>query len=300
MILSPTPKLRRYNLVAARSERPGMHQTSSEQPPARISHTCSAAAAGIAVRVALAVALAWQLGDSPAAAACTTVDPTHRAWSEIVARRVVDGRVDYAGIRRDDEAALNAYLTTLSGACGEDYAAWPQTDKLAFWLNAYNAYTVRLILDHYPLGSIRDIGWLPGAAFRMNFIPMIGLRGELISLDDIEHRVLRAHFNEPRIHFALVCAARSCPPLREEAYQGAIIDRQLDLQGRRFLADADKNRVDPAARTLYLSRIFKWFSADFTRNGALISFVAPYLELAPADGAGFSIKYLPYDWSLNE
>src|SRR4029434_9265868 len=131
--------------------------------------------------------------------------------------------------------------------------------RIAFWINAYNAFTLRLILDHYPIASIRRIGWLPGAAFRERFIPMQGLKGETISLDDIENGTLRSAFREPRIHFALVCAARSCPPLRREAYRGADLDRQLDDQARIFLRDATKNRVDAATRTLYLSSIFKWF-----------------------------------------
>ena len=176
----------------------------------------------------------------------------------------------------------------------------PRVDKIAFWINAYNALTVRLILDHYPLRSIRDIGWLPGAAFRQSFIPMQNLRGEPISLDDIEHRVLRAQFAEPRIHFALVCAARSCPPLRTEAYRGAVLAQQLDDQGRNFLGMPTKNRVDRVAGTMYLSPIFKWFRPDFETDGPLAAFVAPYFDLKAADVAHFTIEFLDYDWSLNE
>lgn len=212
----------------------------------------------------------------------------------------MDGRVDYAGLMRDDQPALDSYLATLSGTCAEDYARWSRADKIAFWLNAYNAFTVRLITNHYPLRSIRNIGFLPGAAFRMPFIPMQGLRGDDMSLDDIEHRVLRAEFGEPRIHFALVCAARSCPPLRVEAYRAADLDAQLDDQGRRFLGDRTKNRVEQAAGKLYLSAIFKWFRPDFETNGPLGSFVAPYLDLQATDIVNFEIEFLDYDWSLNE
>lgn len=234
------------------------------------------------------------------AQACSSVDPDHAAWSALLSRRVVDGRVDYAGLLRDDQSTLDSYLATLSATCAEDYARWSRDEKIAFWLNAYNAFTVRLILDHHPLRSIRNIGWLPGAAFRMPFIPMAGLRGEEMSLDDIEHRVLRAEFSEPRIHFALVCAARSCPPLRAEAYRAADLDQQLDDQGRRFLGDRTKNRVEQAAGKLYLSAIFNWFRPDFETNGPLGSFVAPYLDLQASDIVNFEIEFLDYDWSLNE
>ncbi len=189
---------------------------------------------------------------------------------------------------------------TLSGTCAEAYARWSRAEKIAFWINAYNAYTVRLILDHHPLRSIRKIGWLPGAAFRLPFIPMQGLRGDDMSLDDIEHRVLRAEFGEPRIHFALVCAARSCPPLRAEAYRAADLDQQLDDQGRRFLGDVAKNRLDRAAGTLYLSAIFKWFQPDFETSGPLSAFVAPYLDRQASELADVEIEFLDYDWSLNE
>lgn len=242
---------------------------------------------------------AW-LAAAGTAQACSEVDPTHAAWSGLLARRVVDGRVDYAGFARDDSAALDRYLATLSGTCADDYARWPRADRIAFWINAYNAFTVRLILDHYPLRSIRTIGWLPGAAFRLPFIPMQGLRDETIALDDIEHRVLRAQFPEPRVHFALVCAAQSCPPLRGEAYRGADLDQQLDDQGRRFVGDRDKNRVDQAAGKMFLSPIFKWFQPDFETDGPLAAFVAPYFDLKATEVANYTIEFLDYDWSLNE
>jgi hypothetical protein len=257
------------------------------------------AAPGLRAPATLCVLLLC-LAASSLAPACSNVDPSHAAWSELLSRRVEDGRVDYAGLVENDLPALDAYLATLSGTCAEDYARWSRVEKIAFWINAYNAFTVRLIANHYPLDSIRNIGWLPGAAFRKAFIPMQGLRGEDVSLDDIEHRVLRAGFGEPRIHFALVCAARSCPPLRTEAYRGADLAAQLDDQGRRFLGDRDRNRVDGGARTLYLSKIFDWFRPDFETQGSLAAFVAPYLGVPAADIAAFAIEFLPYDWSLNE
>lgn len=241
------------------------------------------------------------LGGRPAWAACSAVDPSHAAWTAVLGRWVRDGRVDYAGLAGDGRPALDAYLATLSGTCAADYAAWTAPERIAFWLNAYNAFTVRLILDHYPIASIRRIGWLPGAAFRERFIPMPGLKGKTVSLDDIEHGTLRSAFREPRIHFALVCAARSCPPLRGEAYRGADLDRQLRDQGRIFLNDPAKNQVDVAAKTLRLSSIFKWFRDDFeAAAGSVPAFVAPYLDHDGASVAGFTVTYLDYDWALND
>lgn len=254
---------------------------------------------GIGWRAAVA-AIALCLFAEPVYPACSRVDHAHAAWSAILERRVKDGRVDYAGLQRDGQPALSAYLATLSGACSADYEHWTRGERIGFWINAYNAFTVRLILDHYPIASIRKIGWLPGAAFREKHIPMEGLKRATISLDDIEHGTLRSSFRDPRIHFALVCAARSCPALREEAYQGTKLDAQLDDQGRRFVRDATKNRVDAASKTLYLSPIFEWFRGDFeATGGSLTSFVAPYLDPGTENPSDFHVEFLDYDWLLN-
>ena len=249
----------------------------------------------------LLIALGLVIGlAAPAVADCAPVDHSHAAWTAILARRAAGGEVDYRGLKRDDEAALDAYLAMLSGACAAEYARWSEDEKLAFWINAYNAFTVRLILTHYPVESIRKIGWLPLAAFREAFIPMPGLKGGNVSLNDIEHGTLRSAFREPRIHFALVCAARSCPALRAEAYRGADLDRQLDEQGRAFLGDPAKNRLDTAGKVLYLSSIFDWFRDDFeASSGSLWAFVAPYLGVA-AGGPAPHIEFLDYDWRLND
>ncbi len=249
--------------------------------------------------VLVLVVLTLQTGE--AEAACERVDPAHTAWTAILERWVEAGRVDYAGLKRDGQLALDAYLNTLSGACARDYESWTPDERIAFWINAYNAFTVRLILDHYPIASIREIGWLPGAAFREEFIPLPGLKGATVSLDDIEHGTLRSAFREPRIHFALVCAARSCPALRGEAYRGADLDRQLDDQGRAFLHDRTKNQIDAPARTLRLSAIFKWFRRDFdSAAGSVPAFVAPYLADVGASGADFDVEFNDYDWALND
>jgi hypothetical protein len=252
-------------------------------------------------RLLRAVVAALAVSTSTADAACASVDHRHAPWTAILERWVSNGRVDYAGLQRTDRARLTAYLRDLSGACAADYRRWTREERIAFWINAYNAFTVQLVLDHYPIDSIRRIGWLPGAAFRRAFIPMAGTKGGPISLDDIEHGTLRRDFAEPRIHFALVCASRSCPDLRPEAYRPADLDRQLDDQARRFLRDPGKNRYDASTRTLHLSSIFEWFRGDFeTAAGSLPAFVSPYLEDARATEVGVRIAFLDYDWTLNE
>lgn len=252
-------------------------------------------------RIPMKLLIALCLLADVAQGACTELDQSHAAWSAIVARWVADGRVDYAGLHADGRPALDAYLAALSSTCATDYEGWTRAARIAFWLNAYNAFTVQLILEHYPIASIRKIGWLPGAAFRQRFIPMPGLKGDTISLDEIENGTLRSAFREPRIHFALVCASRSCPPLRGEAYRGADLDRQLDDQARIFLQDPSRNRVDVAARTLYLSSIFKWFRGDFeAAAGSLPAYVAPYLAPGTPPVADFDVEFLAYDWSIND
>jgi hypothetical protein len=245
-------------------------------------------------------------GPVAAAAACPAFDHAHGAWTALLGRYVSAGQVDYAAWKREGVPALEAYLGTLSAACTARYDGWTRAQRLAFWLNVYNAAAVKLVLDRHPLRSLRDVGWLPNAAFRLAVIPMDGLERGTMSLDDVEHRTIRADpaLRDPRVHFALVCAARSCPPLRAEAYRAADLDVQLGEQGRTFLRDASKNRWDPATRTLHLSSIFKWFREDFEAVAPdLPAFVAPYLdgEAATAVRAGdVRVEFLPYDWALNE
>ncbi len=208
-----------------------------------------------------------------AAAACAPVDHDHTAWTTILGRFVRDGEVAYGRLERESAPLLASYLDGLSGACADDYTRWSRAERLAFWINAYNAFTVKRIVDHYPIASIRKIGWLP----------------------------LRADFREPRIHFALVCASRSCPMLRREAYRAADLDRQLDDQARTFLADPTKNRFDATTNTLHLSSIFTWFRPDFeAAAGSLPGYVGRYLSDPRATAPGVRIEFLDYDWSLND
>jgi hypothetical protein len=239
-----------------------------------------------------------------AAAATPRFDHDHAAWTALLERYVHDGEVDYGSWKRDGAVPLVTYLAALGAVRPAEYAAWSGPERLAYWINAYNAFTIQLILDHYPLRSIRAIGVLPGAVFRTSFIALPGLRKDKLSLNDLEHEILRKQFGEPRIHFAIVCASRGCPKLRARAYRAADLDRSLDEAARAFIRDGARNRYDAAARTLHLSSIFKWFRGDFERAaGSLVAFVARYAEPTVAAALAATppprVEFLDYDWSLN-
>ncbi|MGH7819703.1 MAG: DUF547 domain-containing protein, partial [Candidatus Binatia bacterium] len=201
----------------------------------------------------LLLAVAWLAIAAAALAREAPFDRAHSTYAAVLARFVRDGLVDYAGLRASP-GDLDRYLDSAAGVGEADFRRWPRAERIAFLVNLYNAQTLRLVLDHYPVDGIRDIGgWFRGP-WRQ---PVVRLFGRTISLDDVEHGILRKEYDEPRIHFALVCAALGCPPLRAEPYVGERLDAQLDDQGRRFLAERAKNRFDAAEGVLHLSPIFK-------------------------------------------
>ena len=217
---------------------------------------------------------------------------------------VVDARgfVDYAALVQRP-APLDSYLRRLAAT---DPSGLPEADRLAFWINVYNAYTLQLVVDNYPVESILDVvsgPFIPtvNSPFRVDFV-RVG--GETMTLDEVEHSVIREEFDEPRIHFAVVCAARSCPPLRAEAYTGDALDAQLDDQARTFLHNPDKNRVPSGDGTIALSKILDWYAGDFGGSGeAVQAAIAPYFEgevRATLEQGGYDTEYLDYDWSLND
>lgn len=214
-----------------------------------------------------------------------TFDHSHAALNAVLATYVHDGTVDYTGLAQSN--ALAPYIASLRAIDSLD--GWSADQQLALWINAYNAHTLQLIVDNLPVASIRDIGW-PLSPWKRKFI---GPLGASMTLDDIEHDTIRAHYAEPRIHFALVCASQSCPALRSEAYVADRLDDQLEQQARTFLRDRSKNQITPDQ--LRLSSIFKWYGADFDSVGGVRSFVA-----SRVDGvADQPIEFLVYDWSLN-
>ena len=229
----------------------------------------------------------------------------HSLFTSILKDRVQGGLVDYTALLKDPR--LDRYITSLSQT---DPDMLSMNDRLAFWINAYNAVTLRLIRDNYPVKSINDLH--PGGGLAIATLLKktvwdtysLSINGEKYTLNKIEHEILRPVFRDFRIHAAIVCASISCPDLREEAYQGNRINEQLDDQMKRFMADTSKNRYDPEKRIFYLSKIFSWFKKDFTRGQRpLVSVLRPYLPARSAwmaAAGSVKIKYLPYDWSLND
>ena len=220
-------------------------------------------------------------------------DHSHKAYDVILKKYVANGKVAYSELAKDP--SLKSYLDSLSSILQADYNSYSKEQKLSFLINAYNAFTLKLILDHYPIKSIRKIGFLPGAAWKKKFFKLLG---EERNLDWIEHEKLRKDFDEPRIHFTIVCASIGCPILANEAYTPEKIEKQMQAAYLLFLNDTSKNRYDAAANTLYLSSIFDWFKTDFTRKGSLIQFVQPAYKINIREDA--KIIYTDYDWNLND
>lgn len=235
-------------------------------------------------------------------------DQGHGALAELLARHVHGDRVDYAGLVAD-RPSLQAYLDTLAAVGADDFASWTEDQRFAFWIDAYNAFTLALVADHYPLKSIKDIGGLFDSVWDRRFIPLGALFPEVghekLSLNDLEHEILRARFHDARVHAAINCASQSCPPLRAEPYLAERLDRQLDDQARRWLADPTRNRYELSTGTLRLSRIFDWFEEDFRRDaGSVQAWVARYApeEVAEriASEEPLRIRFLDYSWKLND
>lgn len=231
------------------------------------------------------------------------------------------GMVDYKKLKANREE-LRSFLHALDILEFENYEAWSEDEKIAFWINVYNALTIEVILDNYPINasflkSLRypknSIRQIPGVWDKITFRIM----GRTLTLDFIEHQILRKEFQEPRIHIALVCAAKGCPVLRREPYKGEMLPEQLDDQARRFLSDRRKFFIVKANRLVFLSPIFKWFVKDFSSSykaktgfkghdlgeKTVLYFIS--LHLGDEDRTflkeeSYKIKYLKYDWTLNE
>ncbi len=236
----------------------------------------------------------WIVPDvTSSARASQTVD--NSSYRKLLKKYVKNGGVDYRGFK-NEERVLDRYLGVLEKTVLQDLSP---SDRLAFYINVYNAWTIKLILSAYPnLDSIKDLGNLFRSPWSKRIVT---IDDGIFTLDEIEHEILRPLFNDPRVHFALSCTAKSCPPLKSEPFEGNIIDRQLDEATSSFLNDRHNNYLE--GRILWVSRIFKWFPEDF--GGDIIGFFIKYAtgdfrnRLIEEKG-GIKIKYLAYDWSLND
>lgn len=221
---------------------------------------------------------------------------SHQLWNEVLEKYVTaEGKVNYKGLK-SNRKQFDEYLKLLSASHPNDN--WQKNEQLAYWINAYNAFTVELILQHYPVKSIRNIGGLiniPGVQSAWD-IKFIKIENQEYSLGYIEHKILQKQFNEPRIHFAINCASHSCPKLLNEAYTSDKLNQQLNDAAKHFVADTDKNKIAPSK--IEISKIFDWYKSDFTKDGTLISFLSKYSTAEIKEDA--NVSYLDYNWNLNE
>jgi len=221
--------------------------------------------------------------------------PGYETWNELLTNYVEkSGDVDYDGFIRDS-VDLNSYLYQLSA--NPPSLKWSKEQQLTYWINAYNAFTIQLIIRNYPLLSIKEIGGKIQVPFINSpwDIAFIRIGNNTLTLNNIEHQILRKQFDEPRIHFAIVCASTSCPRLRNEAYRPEIIEEQLQEQAVDFVNDPSKNII--GKDLVEISKIFQWFGGDFTNNGSLIDYLNKYSTIPINRNA--KVRYLDYDWNLN-
>ena len=209
----------------------------------------------------------------------------HSLWTSFLQKYVTtNGNVNYKAIKTN-EAKLNTYLNQFVKIAPQE--SWSKNETLAYWINAYNAFTIKLIIDNYPIKSIKDIK----NPWDKKFIP---INGKMVSLNYIEHDMLRK-MNEPRIHFAINCASVSCPKLLNKAYLPETLDSQLDVATKTFI-NSENNSIKQDK--LALSKIFKWFAEDFKKKGSLIDFLNNYSKTKINSNP--KIVYFVYNWDLNE
>ena len=258
---------------------------------------------------------------------------SYDSYAVVLKKHVDDkGMVSYADLK-DNPEQLEQFVRALANTDLNTYKNWNENAKIAFWINAYNALTLKVIIDHYPIKA----GLISGLVYPDNSIRHISgvwdkmqfrVMGLKMTLNEIEHGILRSQdkylvetygkFYEPRIHMALVCAAMGCPQLRNKPYVGEKLDEQLDDQSKRFLANPHKFRIDRAESKVYLSSIFKWFGKDFIKKykpdkgfdsagseaeKSVLNFISRYIQTEQGEylrTGKYNINYLDYDWTLNE
>ena len=241
-------------------------------------------------------------------AAARTFDHSHADWALVLKAHAKDDGFDYRALK-GDRSKLDAYLKSLEAVTAEELGGWTREQQYAFWINAYNAYTVQRVVDNYPIDSIKSIGSLFTTVWDQKFIPMKGLhpegKDEKLTLNDIEHKILRPKFQDARVHAAVNCASKGCPPLATEAFTAEKLDAQLDRQVAAWLADPARNKYDQSKKKIEVSQIFDWFKDDFVRDaGSVQAWIAKYAPEKErewiASAKDLKIAHLDYSWSLND
>ena len=238
------------------------------------------------------------VAQTPDAADLTAVVRTH----------VSERGVNY-GVLKADRARLDGFVARIGATTAVQFDGWSRNQQIAYLINAYNAIVLQSVIDNYPIKrSLNPASLVRPANSVWQISGFFSDRqhraaGRQLTLDDIEHKLLRATLKEKRIHVALVCAARSCPPLRTSAYSADSLDAQLDDQARRFLTDPARNQFDRQHGAVKLSEIFKWFADDFGGVKGVVAFVSRYVDAATAawlQSGKYRVSYFDYDWILND
>lgn len=247
-------------------------------------------------------------------------DHEYRDYGEVLKANVKDGLVDYAALQ-NDRKGIDQFVRQLGAVTTNEYEDWSRDQQLAFWINAYNGWFLQIVIDRYPIRG----GRLLGVLYPDNSVQRISgiwdniktrSAGREVSLNDIEHKILRPIFKEPRIHFAIVCASIGCPALRSEPFRASALQEQLETAARDFINNPAKVRWNSGQKKLELSKIFDWFSEDFAsfadeswrtryskKQAGPVAFSSKYLSPEVAETLkkdAVKVVYLDYDWHLNE
>ncbi len=242
--------------------------------------------------------------------------PDHAHFTQVLDRVVRMPLVDYQALK-DDREGLDAYIESLGATPESLLDQSPRAEQLAFWINAYNACMLQLVIDHYPIeaggvglfGGVRNrvAGYPDNSVWQIRDVFTRNhcfVAGQYRSQDEIEHEIIRPRFDEPRIHFAVNCAAVSCPVLWPMAYEADVLEEQLDRAVRHLMAGDEHFRIEPGEpATLRLNRVMDWYSGDFGGAEGLKAFFAGYLPRERADivlRPDTRVEFFSYDWTLND
>ena len=222
---------------------------------------------------------------------------SHDLFDQVLQEHVNEnGRVNYTQLKANPEK-FEAYLDLLAAA---NLTEWSYNEQLTFWINAYNALVIKGVIDHYPTTSVRKVKLFNGFFSRLKF----QAAGKTYTLNEIEHGILREEFPDPRVHFAIVCASFSCPPLWNRAYTVKTIEERLETATFNFIRNPEQVRIDRTKRLVYLSKIFKWYEDDFKEGyDGVADFLADHLPTEDAEflaSTDVKFRYLNYDWTLND
>ena len=243
----------------------------------------------------------------------TNFDHEYHTYTALLKENVTQGLVNYKAIKASPNK-LNSILTNWGKITKTQFASWSQPQQISFLFNLYNASTLKLIADNYPVESIKDIGSFFSGPWDQKMVILFGTK---TTLDHVEHEILRKQYNEPKLHLTLVCAAMGCPPLRNDAYTANSLEAQFSGQAKQLLDHPLKFKLDRINNTVYLSAIFKWYGDDFIKSylpqknipglsdkeASVVNYLASHLPKPDQDylnKGDYDIEYLDYDWSLNE